>query len=312
MKALLRLGTRGSPLALYQAEFVKARILRDFPMTGVEIVTIKTAGDRIRREKSKPLETKSIFTREIEEALLAGGIDLAVHSAKDLAVRMSEGLRIGAVLEREDPRDCLLSSGHRKLSELPPEARVGTSSLRRKTQLLRLRPGFVVSELHGNVQTRLPKLDEGQFDAVILALAGIRRLGLESHVSEIFAEEIFYPAPGQGIIAVQSRAADAETNEVLRSVHDRQTGIRFDCERAFLETLEGGCRLPCGISTVLSGNILKASGIILAVDDPSYAEAHATGTPEAPAALGVELARQVLRDGGQAILEKIREHYGQG
>jgi hydroxymethylbilane synthase len=279
-------------------------------MVPVEIIVIKTGGDMIRHENASPLETKRIYTREIEEALLAGEVDAAVHSAKDLAAHMPEGLRVGAVMEREDPRDCLVSDKGFTLANLPSKAKVGTSALRRKMQMLRHRPDLVIEELHGNVGTRIRRMQEGRFHAIVLALAGVRRLGLESHVSEILPEERFYPAPGQGIIVVQSRVQDSQMDEMLMAIHHRESGLRLDCERSFMKYLEGGCQLPCGISTVLEGHTLKANGALFAVDNASFAEGFAEGTVEDPSSLGVCLAKNILEKGGHEILASIREKYG--
>lgn len=306
MKSTIRIGTRGSQLALYQAELVKTRIHLELPLISVEIHKIKTSGDMIRRGGTAPFDTKRIYTREIEEALLAGEIDLAVHSAKDMSVTFPEGLKIGAVLEREDPRDCLISKDKKKLSELPMGARIGTSSLRRKMQLLRRNPELLVQEIHGNVDSRIRKVEEGEYDALVLAYAGIKRLGLTHYVSEIFPEEHFYPAPGQGIVAIQSRQADKETDEILQPIHDRPAAKRLDCERAFLKRLEGGCQLPCGIATHLEGAILKAWGALFAIEAHEWVEATWGGMAEDPVQAGTELADSILEKGGREILEKIR------
>lgn len=308
MKSTLRIGTRGSALAFYQAELVKTKIGRDFPMIQIECVKIKTSGDMIRRGGSSPLETKRIYTREIEEALLAGEVDLAVHSAKDLAAVLPENLKIGAVLEREDPRDCLINREGKKLSELSLGARIGTSSLRRKMQLLRHSPELVIEEVHGNVDTRIRKVEEGYFDAIVLAYAGVKRLGLVNCVSEVFAEDQFYPAPGQGAIVVESRAEDKDMDEVLKPLHHKDSTIRLECERAFLKRLEGGCQLPCGISTALEDGKLKAKGILLDLEGSGWAEGQIDGDAEFPAAAGNSLAELILKNGGHEILEKIRHH----
>lgn len=305
MKSSLRIGTRGSQLAMYQAELVKTRLELELPLISVEIVKIKTSGDMIRRSGAA-VDTKRIYTREIEDALLSGQVDLAVHSAKDMSVMGPEGLKIGAVLEREDPRDCLISKDHKKLSELPLGSRIGTSSFRRKMQLLRRSPELVIQEIHGNVDSRIRKMEEGEYDALVLAYAGIKRLGLTNYVSEIFSETHFYPAPGQGIIAVQCRADDPETEEVLIPIHDKLSGKRLECEQAFLRKLEGGCQLPCGIATHLEGSFLKAWGALFALDGPDCAEAQWGGMADDPAKAGVELAGKILEKGGAAILEKIR------
>ena len=306
MRRTLRIGTRGSQLAFYQAELVKTRIQQDFPLLTLELVKIKTSGDMIRRGSMSPLETKRIYTREIEDALLAGEIDAAVHSAKDMAVLLPEGLKIGAVLEREDARDCLVSKDHKKISELPLGARIGTSSLRRKMQLLRWNPELIVEEVHGNVDTRIRKIEAGEYDGVVLAYAGIKRLGLTNYIAEIFPEETFYPAPGQGTIVVESRAVDPETDELLQPIQHAVTAKRLECERAFLRRLEGGCQLPCGIRTTIENGILKTAGALFMTEGHEWAEGRHEGPAEHPSEVGEALAHQILNQGGREILEKIR------
>lgn len=306
MRSTLRIGTRGSQLAFYQAELVKTRIRRDFPQLMVEIIKIKTSGDMIRRGGTGPFETKRIYTREIEDALLAGEIDTAVHSAKDMAVILPEGLKIGAVLEREDARDCLISKDKKKLSELPLGARIGTSSLRRKMQLLRWNCELNIEEVHGNVDTRIRKIEAGEYDAVVLAHAGIKRLGLTNYLAEIFPEDTFYPAPGQGTIVVESRAADPETDEILEPIGHAVSAKRLECERTFLRKLEGGCQLPCGISTSIENGVLKTAGALFMTEGHEWAEGRHEGPAEHPAEAGEALADQILGHGGREILEKIR------
>ncbi len=306
MKNNIRIGTRGSQLALYQAELVKGMIEKDFPLVSVEIIKIKTSGDMVRRGGMSPLETKRIYTREIEEALLSNEIDLAVHSAKDMAVIFPEGLKIGAVLQREDPRDCLVSQEKKKISELQMGARIGTSSLRRKMQLLRWNPELAIEEIHGNVDTRVRKLESGEYDGLVLAYAGLKRLGLVNHVAEIFPEDRFYPAPGQGTIVVQSRISDLEINEILQPIHDGPSAVRLECERAFLARLEGGCQLPCGITTRIEEDVLKTAGALFAIDSHEWAEEKLEGPADSPADVGETLADLILKKGGREILEKIR------
>ncbi len=306
MKTTVRIGTRGSQLALYQAELVRAKINQNLPLVSVEIVRIKTTGDMVRRTRFSPFETKRIFTREIEDALLKKEVDLAVHSAKDLAVLLPEGLKVGAVLERESPRDCLITKDQRKLQDLPAGARVGTSSLRRKIQLLRLNPAIHVEDVRGNVDTRIRKVKEGGLDGLVLAYAGLKRLGLTNHVSEIFPEEIFYPAPGQGIIVIESRRDDPDMDEILAMIHHEATGRILECERAFLARLEGGCQLPCGISAFMADGFIKADGIVFAVDDMDWAEASYRGPDSRPSEIGQFLAELILEKGGREILEAIR------
>ena len=306
MKPLIRIGTRGSQLALYQAELVKGKILENFPLIEAELVIIKTSGDMVRKMSPHPFDTKRMFTREIEEALLKGEIDLAAHSAKDLAAELPEGLELGAVLEREDPRDCLVSKDHLKVSELPLGARIGTSSLRRKMQLLRFYPELIVEDIRGNVDTRIKKIDEGFYDAVVLAHAGIKRLGLGHYVAEIFDAERFYPAPGQGVIAVQSRSKDGEMKEILHVLNHPETFKILKCERAFLKTLEGGCQLPCGISTILDNDHIQLRGGLFAIEEHAWVEAFYETSSENPEQAGQSLAQKILETGGQGILEQIR------
>ncbi len=310
MKSLFRIGTRGSQLALYQAELVKTFVENDFPLVSIEIVKIKTSGDMIRRGGTAPFDTKRIYTREIEEALLAGEVDVAVHSAKDMSAVLPEGLKIGAVLEREDARDCLISRDKKIISELPLGARIGTSSLRRKMQLLRWNQELVIEEIHGNVDSRIRKLEEGQYDALVLAYAGVKRLGLVNYVAEIFPEETFYPAPGQGIIAVQSRTGDSETDEILEPFHHPNSTRQLECERAFLKRLEGGCQLPCGITTQITGHFLKASGALFSLEHGEWVENTFLGKADHPAETGEKLADLILENGGREILEKIRHPNG--
>lgn len=307
MKNTVRIGTRGSQLALYQAEMAKTRLEMDFPFLKIEIIKIKTSGDMIRRGLDNPMETKRVFTKEIEEALLKNEVDIAVHSAKDLTVWMPEGLKIGGVFEREDARDCLVSKDHKKLSELPLGARIGTSALRRKTQLLRWSPEVIIEELHGNVDSRIRKIEEGLYDAIVLAYAGIKRLGLVNYVTEIFPEHQFYPAPGQGTVVIQSRVGDKEVDEILEPIHHKPSAIRLECERAFLRKLEGGCHLPCGISTQLQDGTLFLKGALFAVDSHEFVEESLEGPASHPEDVGETLGDLILKKGGQQILDHIKE-----
>ena len=308
MKSEFLIGTRGSKLALYQAELVKAKLGGNFPLLTFTLVKIKTGGDMIRRSTPHPFETKRIYTAEIEEALLKKEIDLAAHSAKDLAVNLPEGLEIGAVLEREDARDCLISRDGKKLSELPLGARVGTSSIRRKLQLLRLDPEIIVEEIRGNVDTRVRKLEDGAVDAITLAYAGLKRIGLTNLVTEVFPEEKFYPAPCQGAIAVESRKDDPEVRELLTGLNHAESEFRVVTERAFLRRLEGGCQLPCGVSTHLVGKEKKlvARGILFSLDGAQTAEAQIEAPAEHPEAIGLRLAEEILAQGGEKIIHAMR------
>lgn len=302
----IRIGTRRSQLALYQAELVRAKILGNFPSFEVELVKITTRGDMTRRANPNPLETKRMYTQEIEDALLRGDVEIAVHSAKDLAVSLPEGLKLGAVLEREDPRDCLMAKDKKKLADFSRGKRIGTSSLRRQRQLLRWNPEVAVEPIRGNVDTRVRKLEEGIFDGIVLAHAGLKRLGLVQYVTEIFEEDRFYPAPGQGAVVVESRLAGGDLDEILGSIHHEESAVRLECERAFLRKLEGGCQLPCGVATRLEEGTLKAFGALFAVEGREWAEARVEGSPDRPAEVGAQLAESVLEAGGRRILEAIR------
>ncbi|MBZ0101824.1 MAG: hydroxymethylbilane synthase, partial [Thermoanaerobaculia bacterium] len=249
----LRLGTRGSDLALWQSRHVAARIAALPGAPEVELVVIRTAGDNIADVPLSQVAGKAFFTREIEEALLSGEVDLAVHSLKDLATEMPSGLAIGAVLERQDPRDVLLAAAPVTLDTLPAGARVGTSSLRRKALLARARPDLVAVELRGNVPTRIRRLLEGRYDAIVLAAAGVNRLGLTAEVREHLDPERFLPAVAQGAMAVQLRSADSETTRWVASLDDGPTRASTAAERALLGRLEGGCQIPVGAFAEVAG-----------------------------------------------------------
>jgi hydroxymethylbilane synthase len=310
MKSIVKIGTRGSALALYQAELFKMKLSNDFPMVRFELVIIKTTGDiRSAGGVRTPLsdDSKTLFTREIEDALLSGAVDLAVHSAKDLAAVMPQGLKIGAVLEREDARDCLVTLKNVSFRQLEAGARVGTSALRRKAQLLRLNHDLAVEDLHGNVDTRIQKLLKGNYDAIVLAYAGLKRLGLTDHVSDIFAEESFLPAPGQGIILCQIRQEDADMEQMLEPVNHKPTLARLICERAFLRRLGGGCQLPCGMLTELKAEKLRVRGVLLLPDGSHFVERELEDDGTDPEETGIELAEIILEEGGRKILHAIEK-----
>lgn len=311
MKSEFLVGTRGSKLALYQAELVKAKLEQSFPLVQFSLVRIKTGGDMIRRSSTNPFLTKRVYTQEIEDALERKEIDLAVHSAKDLAVNLPTGLTIGTVLEREDPRDCLVSREGKKLNELPLGARIGTSSIRRKLQLLRLHPGLVVEGIHGNVDTRVRKLEEEEVDALVLAYAGLKRIGLTALVSEIFPDEKFYPAPCQGAIVIECRAGDSETEEILAPLNHPDSVFSVICERAFLRRLEGGCQLPCGVTSRIEsdGKKLVAAGILFSLDGSKCVETKIEAMPDNAEAIGLRLAEEILAKGGEKIIHEMRRGF---
>ena len=307
MKTKIKIGTRGSQLALYQAEFVKDRILAHFPMLDVSLAVIKTSGDMIRRGSFDPFITKRIFTKEIEDALIAGEVDLGVHSAKDMSVDLPDSLEISTVMEREDPRDCLISKEKQKISELPLGARIGTSSIRRKLQLLRWNDHLTIEDVRGNVDTRIKKIEEGMVDAIVLAHAGVKRLGLGNYVSEIFPGDTFYPSPCQGIIALENRKDDTELKEILRDINHSESFTQLECERAFLKRLEGGCQLPCGITTELQKDKLKIAGALFAIESRNWVETSFEGSLKNPQEAGFQLAEMILDQGGKEILNEIKK-----
>ncbi len=292
----IRIGTRGSALALAQAHETRARLAA---ATGrspddFEIVVIKTTGDRILDRPLSEVGGKGLFTKEIEEALLDGSIDLAVHSSKDMPTVLPDGLVISAFLPREDVRDAFLSRSAKSLADLPAGAKVGTSSLRRRAMVRRLRPDLEVVEFRGNLQTRLKKLDDGVADATLLANAGLRRLGLEAEIASLIETEDFLPAVGQGAICIETRADDAATLALVGLIHHADTAAALTLERAFLRVLDGSCRTPiAGLARVVDG-VLHFDGLILR---PDGSEAHAIrreGPVAEAEAIGAE-AGEVLK-----------------
>ncbi|WP_297845032.1 hydroxymethylbilane synthase [uncultured Roseibium sp.] len=282
----LRIGTRGSALALAQAHETRDRLMAAHSLAedAFEIVVIKTSGDRIQDRPLSEVGGKGLFTKEIEEALLDGRIDLAVHSSKDMPTVLPDGLALTAFLPREDVRDAFLSPKAKTLTDLPQGAVVGSSSLRRQAMIKRLRPDIEVVMYRGNLQTRLRKLAEGEVDATLLAAAGLRRLGLEAEITSLLETDQFLPAVGQGAICIESRADDKATLEMLAAIHDEATQIRLDAERAFLAVLDGSCRTPIGGLATLEGDTMHFRGIVLKPDGSAAHEASGSG-PVAEAAL---------------------------
>jgi len=307
----LRIGTRGSDLALWQARHVAARLAALPGAPPTELVLIKTEGDRVTDVPLAQVAGKAFFTKEIEDALLAGTVDLAVHSQKDLATEMPAGLAIGAVLEREDPRDALLARGAvASLDELPAGARVGTSSLRRRALVARWRPDLELVDLRGNVPTRIEKLDQGRFDAIVLAAAGVRRLGLADRISCYLPVERMPPAVAQGAVAVQLRADDARTGEWVARLDHPATRAATTAERALLAELEGGCQIPVGALARVDGDRLSVAGTVCSLDGRRSVEDRVEGAAADAAALGAELARRLLAAGAGEILAAIRGRQG--
>jgi len=307
----IRIATRGSELALRQAGLVRAALeARGVP---AELVTFKTVGDKRLDEPLREIGAKGLFTRELEEALAAGRVDCCVHSLKDLPTESPAGLHIVALLEREDPRDVLVvsdSTAADGLDDLPRGSRVGTSSLRRRAQLRHLRPDLEVVELRGNVPTRLRKVVEGQAHAAILAAAGLRRLGVHHAITAILEPPAWLPAPGQGAIAIQSRADDDAINALLAPLHHEPTGIATSAERAFLAALEGGCQVPIGALAIPDGAGLTLHGLIADIDGRRVLRGSTPVDRSAPALAGERLAAELMREGAGEILARLRGEGG--
>ena len=300
MTQSIRIGTRGSPLALAQTRLVRAALAaaHGWSEEHSEIVTIRTSGDRIQDRPLAEAGGKGLFTKEIEEALLAGAIDLAVHSAKDMPTVLPGGLAITAVLAREDPRDVFISRKAKTLRELPPGAKVGTASLRRQALVLRARRDLAVVPMRGNVETRLRKLDAGEVDATLLALAGLKRLGLQAAATALLPLDEFLPAVGQGVIAIEVRADDAKTCALLAAVDDRDTATALAAERAFLAVLDGSCRTPiAGHATIAHGR-LAFRGLIAKPDGSETFETARAGAVADAAALGADAGRELKSRAG--------------
>ena len=304
--APLRIGTRGSPLALAQAHETRDRLAKAFalPEAAFEIRVIKTTGDRVQDRPLKEIGGKGLFTREIEDALLAGEIDIAVHSMKDMPVEQPGGLLLDTYLPREDVRDGFLSPDHARLADLPPGTVVGTSSLRRKAQLCHRRPDLEVVEFRGNVQTRLRKLDEGVAAATFLAMAGLNRLGLadELPVTPLSTEEML-PAVAQGAIGIERRADDTRAAAMLEAIHDGETGQRLAAERAFLAALDGSCETPIAGLATLEGDGITLRGEILKTDGSAAVSGVESGPVADGAKIGRVLAARLLEQAGEGFFD---------
>ncbi len=302
----LRLGTRGSKLAIWQAEYVAGELSRRVPEMAIEIVTIKTKGDKILDVPLAKIGDKGLFTREIENELLDGNIDLAVHSMKDLPSVMGEGLALGAVLPRENQQDVLISAQGNTLQNLPAGAVIGTSSLRRIAQLKALRPDLEVVNMRGNVETRIRKMEEQGLDGIILAYAGVKRLGFEQCISEIIAVEKIMPAVGQGAIAIQIRANDLRTRQLIEAINDERCWLETTAERAFLAQLEGGCQVPVACMAQVVEQRIMMAGLVSSLDGKQVFRASAECDFTQIEITGRQLAVQLMEAGAASILEEIK------
>jgi len=307
--APLKIGTRGSPLALAQAHETRRRLAAafDLPREAFEIVVIKTTGDnRAMIEADRPLKEiggKGLFTKEIEEALLAGGIDIAVHSMKDMPVAQPGGLLLDTYLPREDVRDGFVSLAHAGLKALPVGARVGSSSLRRRAQLMARRPDLELVEFRGNVQTRMKKLEAGVVDATFLAMAGLKRLGMEAVARAAIEPDAMLPAVAQGAIGIERRESDARAADMLAAIHDPETGLRLAAERAFLAGLDGSCQTPIAGLAELEGGTLRLRGEILRLDGSEVIFDDVTVPVQDGAAAGLDMARRMRARAGDGFFE---------
>jgi len=302
----LRIGTRGSLLAKWQAEFVRKRL---FAATGIEpeIVVIKTAGDKMLNAPVAQIGSKGIFIKELEEALLEETIDLAVHSVKDIPTDVPSRLMFPAVCKRDDVRDCLVGS---TLANLRQGARVGTSSLRRQAQLRHVRPDLDLRALRGNVDTRLRKVESGEYEAVVVSKAGLDRLGFSKRISEVLSPEVCMPAVGQGAIAVQCRLKDREAEDLLALLDDAETRAAVIAERALLGALHGGCQVPMGAFARVEHGELAMDACVCSVHGAQCVRQHASAPPEQAAQLGEHMAQLLIEAGAQSILEEVSRQGG--
>ncbi len=306
MPPVIKIGTRGSRLALWQANWVKSEIEKRFPGTDVALVVIKTKGDKILDVPLAKVGGKGLFVKEIEDALLNGKIDLAVHSMKDMPARLPDGLTIGAVPERENPRDVLISKHHLDLESLPEGARVGTSSLRRAAQLLHIRPDFRIHSLRGNLDTRLKKLEKENLDAIVLAAAGVLRLGVDACVSQYLDENIMMPAVGQGALCIESRRDDQQITPILKALDHEETRCVVAGERAFLDRLGGGCQVPIAAKGCLREETFEITGLVASADGKTMIKDSLAGPGSRSWRIGNALAERLLALGADKIIDNLQ------
>lgn len=305
MAKTIIIGTRSSKLALWQADYIARRLREKHPSLIVEEKRMTTQGDRILDAPLAKIGGKGLFTKELETAMLAGEIDIAVHSLKDMPTEVPEGLVITAITERYDPGDAVVSPRYQTLAALPRGAKVGTSSLRRRAQLLAARPDLTLFDLRGNVNTRLEKLDAGEYDAIILAAAGLKRLGFGDRITEVLPRALCLPAVGQGALAIEARRDDHEVRKLVDFLRDEAMTDCAAAERAFLETVEGGCQVPVGVYAAVDGDQLSVEAVIASLDGRQRFRDTRTGPRQEARKLGRELANVLLDAGGIEILHGI-------
>ena len=301
----LRIATRKSPLALWQAEHVLARLLEAHPGLRVELVTMTTQGDRVLDSPLAKIGGKGLFVKELEQGMLEGHADIAVHSMKDVPVEFPPGLGIGAILAREDPRDAFVSNRFGSIDELPNGARVGTSSLRRQCQLRAWRPDLQLLDLRGNVNTRLGRLDHGDYDAIVLACAGLKRLGMASRITRALTPEELLPAIGQGVIGIECRLDDEAVRQLIEPLDHGATRLRIQAERAFNATLSGGCQAPVAGYSLLGNDLIELRGLVGRPDGSEIVRGQISGPAQDAESLGRELAEDLLARGARRILDDL-------
>jgi hydroxymethylbilane synthase len=310
LKKEIIIGTRSSPLALWQADFTKAELSRHFPELNITLKLVKTTGDVLLDSPLSKIGDMGLFTKDIEKHLIAKEIDLAVHSLKDVPTGTPEGLVITSFTEREDTRDVIISKSGKGIKDLPLNARMATSSLRRMSQLLSMRPDLQIVDIRGNLNTRFKKFDDGEFDAMMLAYAGVFRLEFSDRISEILPHELMLPAVGQGALGIETRTDDAETREIVRVLNDANTEICCRAERALLRHLQGGCQIPIGCYGSYVAGTLKLLAYVGSVNGKTAIRNEVTKavkTPEEAEAVGIELAEILLSMGAEKILADIRK-----
>jgi hydroxymethylbilane synthase len=307
VKNSIVLGTRGSQLALWQTNWVKSKLEKHYPQLQIKVETIKTKGDKILDVSLSKIGDKGLFTKEIENALLDKKIDLAVHSLKDLPTALPEGLQIGAVSKRIDQRDVFISNKYKSIDELPGNASVATGSLRRKSQLLNYKPSLNIVDIRGNLQTRFKKFEEEGYDGMILAYAGVKRLGMDEKITQVIPVEIMLPAVSQGVMAVEVRAGDDDIISLLGVINNKQSECETSAERSFLKSLEGGCQVPIGVYSKIDNNILYMEGMVASINGKMLLRDKINGDIKNSVNLGAELAEKLKNRGAVKILNEIRE-----
>lgn len=308
MKDKIIIGTRGSKLAIYQAEKTKEELENAHPGLQVEIKIIQTKGDIILDVALSKIGDKGLFTKEIEVALLNNEADIAVHSLKDLPTTLPQGLELGAVLERGEFRDALVNLNGKKINELSSSDTIATSSLRRQAALLNLHPELTIKDIRGNVQTRLKRMEEGYCDGMIMAAAGLQRLGLEKYISEIIDPTLIMPAVAQGTIAIEIRENDSEIKKIIEAINHRATETAILAERAFLRTLEGGCQVPLGCYSQINGENIVLHGFVASTNGKEFIKESVNGSTSTPETCGIELAQKLINKGAKTILAQIRKN----